>query len=118
MDINFDDLGPPPPGSVFCFWDTLFSTSCIHNFPSRVEDATCWSLDTESTGSESLSSVDTYASANPVRTHPNLSLTRVTVTPCLIGLTSDPECNHVRIGGHLVDNGGNFNMTTASITWL
>jgi hypothetical protein len=92
--FDFDDIGPPPPGSIMELWDTPFSTSCLHNFASRYEDAKCYFLngdtsDTESTSDSSLeisNDSDSYAEFNPVCPHPILSLTKVTATMQLVGL--------------------------------
>lgn len=83
---TFDDLGPPPPGSLMDLWDTPFSTSCLHNFPSREETSKCTfaqsdTSDTATTTSFSDSSIelanddDSYAEYNPLCPHPILSLT-------------------------------------------
>ena len=81
---NFDNVGPPPPGSLMDLWDTPFSTSCLHNFPSPGEDAKCFTTtsnmdDTESLSDSSLELAnddDMYAEFNPIQPHPVLSLTR------------------------------------------
>jgi hypothetical protein len=85
---TFDNLGPPPPGSLMDLWDTPFSTSCLHNFPSPGEDAKCFTTTSDTDETESLSDSsldmanddDTYAEFNPIQPHPVLSLTRVCTT--------------------------------------
>jgi hypothetical protein len=116
-EYDLDDLGPPPPGSLMSYWNTPFSTGCLHNFPSRVDEAKCsWTYrdsDEDSINSADIpgNDDDSYAAFNPAHIHPSLALTRVVATPRVIGLTSDPIPNKVQIGGNLIDTGGNFNMT-------
>jgi hypothetical protein len=87
---GYSSLGPPPPGSLMSLWDTPFSTSCLHDFHFRSEDSKCTlipPLETSSVSSSSLSSAcftnddDSYASLNPLRLCPVLSLTRVEASP-------------------------------------
>jgi hypothetical protein len=77
-------------------------------------------LDTSSTSSSSISSVcftnddenDSYATLNPYNPYPVLSLTRVSVSPQIVGL-DDPVSSTTSqpVSTHLIDTGGNFNMT-------
>jgi hypothetical protein len=79
-------------------WDTPLPTSCLHNFPSKDEDAKCYTFDSDTsdtasaTATDTDSSVDmynnndTYSKFNPIRPHPVLSLTQVTTSMQLVGL--------------------------------
>ena len=124
---NLDDLGPPPLGSLLDLWDTPFSTSCLHNFAAKEEDAKCYTFgsDTSDTASttdtnssaELYNDGDTYAEFNPIDPHHVHSLTRVTTLMQVVGLNFDSNSPFVAITtksnrtGELIDTGGNFNMT-------
>jgi hypothetical protein len=119
---TFDDLGPPPPGSLMDSWDIPFSTSCLHNFTFPGDDAKCFTAtsDTDETESLSVSSLelanddDTYAEFNPIQPHPVLSLTRVrtTVQVKLDSALDAPTLSTTSCqNSELIDTGGNFNMT-------
>jgi hypothetical protein len=121
---TFDDLGPPPPGCVMDLWDTPFSTSCLHNFASKNEDAKCYFFSSDTSDTESISDSsleypnddDSYAEFNPILPHPVLSLTRVTAVMQLVGLDDGdidfrPTISLTDRSGELIDTGGNFNMT-------
>jgi hypothetical protein len=97
-------------------WDKPIPTSCLHNFPSRFEDAKCHFyknilLDDDN----SVSSIefpnsddDSYLITNPISSRPVMHLTRVHAIPQVLRLS---PCSSRTIGGELVDSGGNFNMT-------
>jgi hypothetical protein len=113
--FSLDSLGPPPPGSLMDLWDKPIPTSCLHNFPSRLEDAKCTFFESLSPDTDSVSSIeypnsdgDSFLSSNPISSRPLLHLTRVNAFPQVIGLA--PSSSRT-IGGELVDSGGNFNMT-------
>jgi hypothetical protein len=121
---TFDNLGPPPPGCVMDLWDTPFSTSCLHNFASKNEDAKCYFFSSDTSDTESISDSsleypnddDSYAEFNPILPHPVLSLTRVTAVMQLVGLDDSdidftPTISLTNRPGELIDTGGNFNMT-------
>lgn len=102
-------------GSLMDSWDKPIPTSCLHNFPSRLEDAKCSFFDGLSSDAESVSSIeypnsddDTYLSSNPISSRQCLHLTRVSAIPQVVGLS---PCASQTTGGELVDSGGNFNMT-------
>jgi hypothetical protein len=82
---TFDDVGPPPPGSLMDLWDTPFSTNHFRNLASPLGDAKCTTVGSNTSDTDSCtdSSVeyanddDTYAELYPLEPHPVLSLTRV-----------------------------------------
>jgi hypothetical protein len=106
------------------FWDTPFSTSCLHDFPDRQEDAMAYSipdLDNASHSSSSLSTAcftndnndDSYASLNPLHPYPVLSTTRISVSPRVVDVSDSAINATIAAPAHLVDSGGNFNMTNS-----
>jgi hypothetical protein len=111
--FHVDSLGPPPPGSLMDYWDKPIPPSCLHNFPSRLEDLKCNFL--EDIDAHSLSSIefdnsddDTFFEENPISSRPVQHLTHVYVEPQVV---FSPVACLTSPCGELVDSGGNFSMT-------
>lgn len=133
---TFDNLSPPPPGSVMELLDTPFSHSCLHNFASQSKNAKCAHMlsDTSDTAPVLNSSVDlandndTYANYNPIHPHTILFLTRVATSVKLVGLDSTsspyvPTSSATTLFGAFIDTGRNFNMTNrlnnlVNVVWI
>jgi hypothetical protein len=118
--FTIDSLGPPPPGSLVDYWDKPIPSSCLHNFPSRLEDLKYNFLEDIDAHSLSLiefdnSDNDTFFDDNPISSRPVQHLTQVIVEPQVVfspvGCLTSP-C------GELVDSGGNFSMTNRLSTLL
>jgi hypothetical protein len=97
----FDNMSPPPPGSLLDLWDTPFSAKTFHDFPTLFSDGlvTIDTTPTEDTTDDdsSVSSVPTFEFSP----HHAPFLKPINATTRVVDISTT---------GELVDTGGNFNM--------
>jgi hypothetical protein len=97
----FDNMSPPPPGSLLDLWDKPFSVKTFHDFPTLFSDGLV-TIDTTPTE-------DTTDDDSSVSSVPTFEFTPHQA-PFLKPITATTRVVDISTMGKLVDTGGNFNM--------
>jgi hypothetical protein len=97
----FENLTPPPPGSLLDLWDTPFSAKTFHDFPTLFTDGV---VTVETTPTEDTTDDDSSISSVPTL---DVALHQA---PLLKTISATTRVVDIDTTGKLIDTGGNFNM--------
>ena len=97
----FENLNPPPPGSLLDLWDTPFSAKAFHDFPTLFTDGM---VTLETTPTE-----DTTDDDSSISSVPTLDV-ELHQAPLLKTISATTRVVDIDTSGELIDTGGNFNM--------